>query len=190
MRTSCQVRIKHLYIFVSYLLLYVYACEPKILFLATGGPQNTLGNLTQPPTHNSLQVLDDQLNENKLSFNSLYSNDSADYDDEITHLKRVNSKKNSLQSTEEMDSISDISLENLELSDPTRRQTASSAGLQNTNGGEGIDSIDDSMSSHCSVNTYQVSRLIRSLDGSVDNVLQQEGGALNIIGPEYPPIGT
>ena len=168
----------------------MYACEPKILFLATGGPQNTLGNLTQPPTHNSLQVLDDQLNENKLSFNSLYSNDSADYDDEITHLKRVNSKKNSLQSTEEMDSISDISLENLELSDPTRRQTTSSAGLQNTNGGEGIDSIQDSMSRHSSVNSSLVSRLLRSLDGSVDNVLQQEGGVLNIIGPEYPASGT
>ena len=168
----------------------MYACKPKILFLATGGPQNTLGNLTQPPTHNSLQVLNDQLNENKLSFSSLHSNDSADYDDEITHLKRMNSEINSLQSTEEMESISDISLENLELSDPTRRKTTSSAGLQNTNGGEGFDSIQDSMSGHSSVNSSLVSRLLRSLDGSVDNVLQQEGGALNIIGPEYPPIGT
>lgn len=168
----------------------MYACEPKILFLATGGPQNTLGNLTQPPANDSLQVLDDQLNVNKLSLSSLHSNDSADYDDEITHVKRMNLEINSLQSTEEMESISDISLENLGLSDPTRRQTTSSAGLQNTNGGEGFDLMQDSMSGHSSVNSSLVSRLLRSLDGSVDNVLQQEGGAFNIIGPEYPPIGT
>lgn len=163
-------------------------------FLATGDPQNTLGDRSTPP-QDSIAFEPS----GELTLNSFYS-DSGDYDDEITHEKRriAEEVQNSLHSVQKREP-EDKSIENLGIPDTSGVQTmgfVSIAGSRSTNLRANVQGGDqENLSSISSLNggatSSLVGRLLQSIENCVNEDLQREGGAVpNIVGPEHPIIGT
>lgn len=163
-------------------------------FLATGDPQNTLGDRSTPP-QDSIAFEPS----GELALNSLYS-DSGDYDDEITHVKRriAEEEQNSLHSVQKREP-EDKSIENLGTPDTSGFQTTgfvSTGGSRSTNLRTNVQGGDqENLSSISSLNggatSSLVGRLLQSIENCVNEDLQREGGAVpNIVGPEHPIIGT
>lgn len=162
-------------------------------FLATGDPQNTLGDRSTPP-QDSIAFEPS----GELALNSLYS-DSGDYDDEITHEKRriAEEQLNSLHSVQKRES-EDKSIEDLGIPDTSGGHTTSfvsTTGSRSTNLRENIQAGDhENLSSIPSLSggatSSLVGRLLQSIENCVNEDLQREGGAVpNIVGPEHPIIG-
>lgn len=162
-------------------------------FLATGDPQNTLGDRSTPP-QDSIAFEPS----GELALNSLYS-DSGDYDDEITHEKRriAEEQLNSLHSVQKREP-EDKSIEDLGIPDTSGGHTlsfVSTTGSRSTNLRANIQAGDqENLSSIPSLSSGSTSslvgRLLQSIENCVNEDLQREGGAVpNIVGPEHPIIG-
>lgn len=162
-------------------------------FLATGDPQNTLGDRSTPP-QDSIAFEPS----GELTLNSLYS-DFGDYDDEITQEKRriAQEQLNSLHSVQKREP-EDKSIEDLGIPDTSGGHTksfVSTTGSRSTNLRANIQAGDqENLSSIPSLSggatSSLVGRLLQSIENCVNEDLQREGGAVpNIIGPEHPIIG-
>ncbi|XP_061175389.1 antiviral innate immune response receptor RIG-I-like [Saccostrea echinata] len=152
---------------------------------ASGGPQNTLGDESTPPPD------DIELGGSPLFCdNSLFSMKQDDSDDELTHEKKVAQaeyRQNSMNSLIEKEEQSSKSLEDFKLS-------VAIGGLSITSGDQNSDFSIQQPNSHqdySSIHSSTVARLLQSIDNSVEENIQREGGSQpNIVGPECPAIET